>query len=295
MWLWGRYVRGQVVKKLLSGKVRDVYEVSPDRLVIVTTDRVSAFDVILNKPVPGKGKILNAVSLFWFNFTRDIAPNHIMPDTLPEYFRKDEFEGRTVLVKKLKILPFEFVVRGYIFGNMWEAYARNQEFCGQKINGNYKLAQKLATPLFTVSTKAHVGHDEYVSWQKVVDTIGGELADGIKNISIKLYEHCYDYAYQKGLVIADTKFEFGLDENGKLVLADEIFTPDSARFWDLREYEVGKSPKSYDKQFLRDWLLNNKVDGEMRFDDVPDDVLKKTADMYRECLEKITGQGTKGD
>jgi len=283
------------MKKILSGKVRDVYEASPDRLVIVTTDRISAFDVILSKPVPDKGKILNAVSLFWFDFTRDIVTNHIMPGALPEYFLKDEFEGRAVLVKKLKILPFEFVVRGYIFGNMWEAYSGNREFCGQKINGNYKLAQKLEAPLFAVSTKAHVGHDEYISWQEVVDAIGAELAGEIKNISLKLYGHCYDYAYQKGLIIADTKFEFGLDENGSLVLADEIFTPDSARFWNLREYETGKSPKSYDKQFLRDWLLNSKVDGEMQFDSVPDDVLKKTADIYRECLEKITGQGTRKD
>ena len=280
------------MKKLISGKVREVYEVSDDRLVIVTTDRISAFDVILSKPVPEKGKILNAVSLFWFDFTKDIVPNHIISSDLkdmPEYFQKNEFEGRTILVKKLKILPFECIVRGYMFGNMWSAYSKNQEFCGQRIEGSYKLAERLSVPLFTPSTKAHVGHDEYISIKNVEDAIGTELTDKIKNISLKLYDTCYQYSYSKGIIIADTKFEFGLDADNNLILADEIFTPDSSRFWNLTDYKTGISPKSYDKQFVRDWLMNNKKDGEMQFDNVPDDVLNKTAEIYNQCLKRITG------
>ena len=279
------------MKKIISGKVRDVYEVSDDRLVIVTTDRISAFDVILSKPVNGKGKVLNAVSLFWFDHTKDIVPNHVVSSDLadmPEFFQKDEFEGRTVLVKKLKMLPFEFVARGYMFGHMWEAYSQNEEFCGLKIEGDYKLAEKLAAPIFTPSTKANVGHDEYISTKDVADAIGAELAAKIEKISLELYESCYSYAYSKGIIIADTKFEFGLDESGAVVLADEVFTPDSSRFWSLADYKVGVSPKSYDKQFVRDWLQNNKINGEMQFDAVPDDVLAKTSEIYAECLRILS-------
>jgi phosphoribosylaminoimidazole-succinocarboxamide synthase len=278
------------MKKVISGKVREVYEVADDKLVIVTTDRISAFDVILSKPVVDKGKVLNAVSLFWFNFTKEIIPNHIISSDLkemPEFFQKSEFEGRTVLVKKLKILPYECIVRGYMFGNMWKAYQEAGEFCGQKIEGEYKLAEKLAVPLFTPSTKAHVGHDEYISFQNVADAIGADLANKIKDISLKIYDACYRYAYSKGIIIADTKFEFGIDAQNNLVLADEVLTPDSSRFWSLPDYKVGTSPQSYDKQFVRDWLLNNKANGEMQFDNVPDEVLAKTTDIYRECLSKI--------
>ena len=280
------------MKKHISGKVREVYEISEDRLVIVTTDRISAFDVVLSKPVANKGKVLNIISLFWFDRTKDIVPNHILSSNLkdmPDFFHKDEFAGRTILVKRLKILPFEFVVRGYLFGNMWEAYTKGEPFCGHKIEGNYRLAEKLANPLLTPSTKAHVGHDEYVSFEKVADTIGSDLAAQIKEVCLKLYDACYRHAYEKGIIIADTKFEFGLDETGDLVLADEIFTPDSSRFWSLADYTVGISPKSYDKQFVRDWLLNNKVDGVMQFNNVPDDILEKTADIYAECLRRVTG------
>jgi len=287
------------MKKIISGKVREIYDISdelpPDvseeRLVIVTTDRISAFDVILPKVVANKGKVLNAVSLFWFNFTKDIIPNHIISSDLkdmPEYFQKNEFEGRTVLVKKLKILPFEFIIRGYMFGHMWDSYSKGQEFCGQKITGDYKLAEKLAAPLFTPSTKAHVGHDEYISVKQVADSIGAELATKVEKVCLEIYNTCYNYAYNKNIIIADTKFEFGLDENNNLVLADEVLTPDSSRFWSLSEYQVGVSPKSYDKQLVRDWLLNNKKDGEMQFDNVPDDVLRKTSEIYAECLKKIT-------
>jgi len=278
------------MKTLISGKVRDVYEIADDKLVIVTTDRISAYDVVLPKPVVNKGKVLNAVSLFWFDFTKNIIPNHIISSKLedmPDYFQKSEFEGRTILVKRLKILPFEFIVRGYMFGNMWKAYSENKEFCGYKIQGDYKLAQKLETPLFTPSTKAHVGHDEYISVEQVRSALGSELVDKIKEISLKLYNTCYQYAYKKGIIIADTKFEFGLDENNSLVLADEIFTPDSSRFWNLADYKEGVSPKSYDKQFVRDWLTDNKAGGEMQFDKVPEAILNKTADIYAECLKRL--------
>ena len=278
------------MKKLTSGKVREVYEISADKLVIVTTDRISAFDVVLSKQVPDKGKILNAISLFWFGFTKNIIPNHMISGNLedmPEYFRRDEFEGRTVLVKKLKILPFEFIVRGYMFGHMWETYLATGEFCGQRIAGEYKMAEKLDAPVFTPSTKARTGHDEYVSAQTVEDTIGIQLTKKIKEISLKLYHLCYNYAYGKGIIIADTKFEFGLDTENNLILADEIFTPDSSRFWSLSNYRAGISPRSYDKQFVRDWLINNKINGEMLFDHVPDAVLYKTSQIYTECLRRF--------
>ncbi|MCL2254410.1 MAG: phosphoribosylaminoimidazolesuccinocarboxamide synthase [Lachnospiraceae bacterium] len=278
------------MKKIVNGKVRDVYEVSDDQLVIVTSDRISAFDVVLPKPVKDKGKVLNSIAKFWFDYTQDIVPNHIISVDLadmPEFFRKDEFAGRTVLVKKLKMLPFEFIVRGYIFGNMWEAYKNNQPFCGLKIEGEYKLAEKLNEPLFTPSTKAHIGHDEYISYEDVVKELGDSLASKLKELSINLYHTCYSFAYEKGIIIADTKFEFGLNNDGNLVLADEIFTPDSSRFWDVDDYQVGVSPKSFDKQLVRDWLLNNKENGEMQFANIPNDILTQTADIYAECLRRI--------
>ena len=189
------------MRKLISGKVREVYEVSEDTLVIVTTDRISAFDVILSNPVPDKGKVLNKLSMFWFDYTRDIIPNHILSNDLkdmPEYFQGSEFEGRTVLVKKLKMIPFECVVRGYLFGNMWEAYKKTREFCGQKLEGDYQLAGKLVSPIFTPSTKAHMGHDEYISNKYVEDVLGTKMAEKIKSFSLKLYETCCNYAYDKG-------------------------------------------------------------------------------------------------
>ena len=280
------------MKKIISGKVRDVYEVDGDRLVIVTTDRISAFDVILGKTVKDKGKVLNALSLFWFDYTKDIVRNHVLSGELadmPAFFQRPEFEGRTVLVEKLRMLPFEFVVRGYMFGNMWSAYQDGKEFCGLKIKGSYRQAQKLEAPVLTPSTKTSEGHDAYVSFDSIAHALGKETAEKISAVCLKLYEVCYQRAYESGLIIADTKFEFGLDRENNLVLADEIFTPDSSRFWSLAEYEVGVSPKSYDKQFIRDFLTGNKINGEIQYDSVPDDMMEKTSEIYRECLEKITG------
>ncbi len=274
------------MEKIISGKVRDVYEIDAEYLVIVTTDRISAFDVILSKPVKDKGKVLNALSSFWFDYTKDIVRNHVISDKLsdmPEFFQKPEFEGRTILVEKLKILPFEFIVRGYIFGNMWRVYQEGKEFCGLEIEGDYRQAQKLDSPILTPSTKASEGHDVYVSFEHVANELGEEIAEKIKGICLELYDKCYKHAHEKGIIIADSKFEFGFDKNNNLVLADEIFTPDSSRFWSAADYEVGVSPKSYDKQFIRDWLTDNKVGGEIQYDNVPDDIIDKTSKIYQEC------------
>ncbi len=274
------------------GKVRDIYDVSESSMVIVTTDRMSAYDVILPVLINGKGIVLNKLSNFWFKRTESIVKNHVITDDvmqMPQFFRQDGFKGRTVMVKKLKMLPFEFIVRGYIFGNMWNAYKAGEPFCGLKIEGDYKMAQKLAAPILTPSTKAETGHDEYVSLDYVKNAIGAELTDKIKEVSLRLYKECGEYALSKGIIIADTKFEFGLDESGELVLADEILTPDSSRFWNLAEYRVGSSPKSYDKQLIRDWLADNKKNGEYQFDRIPPEVVKRTEEIYRECLERITG------
>lgn len=278
------------MKKIINGKVRDVYEIDNEHLVIVTTDRLSAFDVILSKCVKEKGKVLNAISLFWFDYTKDLVKNHIVSDKLtdmPEFFQKPEFEGRTILVKKLKMLPFEFIVRGYIFGNMWKTYEEGKEFCGIKMDEGYQQAQKLNTPILTPSTKSSEGHDEYITFDYVENVIGKENAEKVRDLCLKLYDKCYKHAYENGIIIADTKFEFGLDEDGNIVLADEIFTPDSSRFWSLEDYQVGVSPKSYDKQFIRDWLLNNKLDGEIQFNNVPDDIIDKTSKIYLECEKRI--------
>ena len=280
------------MQKIISGKVRDVYEIDDNHLVIVTTDRISAFDVILPKPVKEKGKVLNALSLFCFFYTKDIVKNHVLSDKLsdmPKFFRNSEFEERSILVEKLQILPFEFIVRGYMFGNMWNAYQDGKEFCGLKIEGNYQQAQKLETPILTPSTKTSEGHDTYVPFDYVINALGSETAGKINYLCQKLYDLCYKFAYEKGIIIADTKFEFGLDKENNLVLADEIFTPDSSRFWSVADYQVGVSPKSYDKQFIRDWLLSNKNGGEIQYDNVPDTIIDRTADIYQECLKKITG------
>ena len=256
------------------GKVRDIYNISDDKLIIAATDKISAFDVVLPKLVEGKGKILTAMSLFWFDFTKEIIPNHIISSEItkmPVYFQKPEFEGRVLLVKKLKILPFECIVRGYAFGSFYEE------------GGKYQLAEKLPSPIFTPSTKAAEGHDENIPFEEMESALGTKLANEIKQTSLKLYNACYNHAYDKGIIIADSKFEFGLDENNNLILADEIFTPDSSRFWSAADYKTGISPKSYDKQLLRDWLLENNK----QFDNVPDEILSKTADIYAECLAYI--------
>ena len=278
------------MEPIYSGKVREIYDISAKHLVIVTTDRISAFDHILPVLVKGKGIVLNKLSNFWFGKTKDIIPNHIVDDNvdnMPACFQGEYFKDRTVMVEKLDMLPFEFVVRGYIFGNMWKAYESGESFCGMKLPEGYKLAQKLEQPILTPAFKHDIGHDEYVDKAGVENRLGAELTNRIYEICFQLYEPCSQYAYFKGLIIADAKFEFGRNGQGKLILADEIFTPDAGRFWDAAEYEVGVSPRSFDKQYLRDWLLNHKVNGGFQFDKVPESVLEQTENLYRECLRRV--------
>lgn len=284
------------MKPVYSGKVREIYQISEDRLAIVTTDRMSAFDHILPVPVKGKGVVLNQLSNFWFRQTKDIVPNHIIEedaDKLPAFFQSEDFRGRTVLTEKLDMLPFEFVVRGYMLGSMWKAYEKGKDFCGYRLPAGYLLAQKLEEPILTPAVKHDTGHDEYCDMQTVAAELGPELAEKIAEICLELYRVCSGYALERGVIIADAKFEFGLNKQGELTLGDEIFTPDASRFWDAAEYRVGVSPKSYDKQFLRDWLESHKENGEYRFDTVPREILKKTEEIYQECLRRLVGAASR--
>lgn len=280
------------MKKILSGKVRELYETNNGEIVIVTTDRISSFDVILGSQIPMKGIVLNKIANHWFDYTKEIVPNHLISrsiEDMPEEIREDEdyYRGRTVLVEKLRMLPYEFIVRGYIFGKMWKEYQENKEFCGQKIPEGYQLAEKLKTPIITPSTKNDQGHDEYVSTDILVEDLGQEVVDKIYDICLNIYNKCFDYAYKRGIIIADTKFEFGYDKEGVLKIGDEILTPDSSRFWNLEEYEIGKSPASYDKQFVRDWLIENNLDGKTPGAKLPDHIIEATKDLYIECQEKL--------
>ena len=280
------------MKKIISGKVRDVFEVDKSHLLIVTTDRISAFDVILDSEIPGKGAALNSLSNFWFSFTNDIIPNHIVSTSMKDFpaelqQNSSYYQDRTVLVKKLKMLPYEFIVRGYIFGNMWEAYRRDEEFCGKKITGKYRQAEALACPIITPSKKVNEGHDEYISLDQLSSELGNDFSKQLCEISLALYNRCYTYAKERGILIADTKFEFGYDEAGTLTLGDEIFTPDSSRFWDASCYRVGESPESYDKQFVRDWLIREHLNGKKPAPSLPNEIIEKTARIYQTCLSKL--------
>lgn len=281
------------MKKISSGKVREIYEIDDDKLMLVVSDRISAFDFIMPNPVLDKGKVLNKISEFWFDFVSDIIPNHIITtnyEEFPKEFKKEEFKDRSMLVKKLKMLPVECIVRGYITGSGWAEYQENGTVCGIKLPEGLQECQKLDEPIFTPSTKADLGdHDENISFEKASEILGKDLAEKVKKATIDIYKKCADYALSKGIIIADTKFEFGLDENGNLVLGDEVLTPDSSRFWPADDYEVGRGQKSFDKQYLRDWLKdngyrNNPPEG------LPEDVLTTTRNKYVEAYEKITGK-----
>ena len=278
------------MKKIISGKVREVYDLEDGRMVIVTTDRISAFDVILPTMITDKGKVLNALSNFWFNYTKDIVKNHMISSDLkdmPQEFQKPEFEGRTILVKKLKMIPYEVIVRGYMFGSMYEAYKKGEPFLGHKFDKDYQQAERLAEPIVTPSTKAKEGHDINVTLQYMKDDLGEELGTKIEKAALAVYKKCYEHAAKNGIIIADTKFEFGLDEKGDLVLADEVLPPDSSRFWNAATYKVGTSPASYDKQFVRDWLKDNNLAGDPNIKSIPQDIVAKTAALYKECQERI--------
>ncbi len=281
------------MKKIISGKVREVYDLEDGRMVIVTTDRISAFDVILPTMITDKGKVLNALSNFWFDLTKDIAKNHMISSNLkdmPKEFQSPEFEGRTILVKKLKMIPYEVIVRGYMFGSMYEAYKKGEPFLGHSFTKKYEQAEKLDEPIVTPSTKAAEGHDINVTLDYMKNDLGNELGSKIEKTALAIYKKCYEHAAKNGIIIADTKFEFGLDEKGELVLADEVLTPDSSRFWNADTYKVGTSPASYDKQFIRDWLKANNLAGDPNIKEVPADVVAETSKLYHECVRKITGK-----
>ena len=281
------------MKKISSGKVREIYEVDDDKLMLVVSDRISAFDYILPAMIPNKGKVLNQISAFWFDFVKDIIPNHVISTDIKDFpaeFQTPEFEGRSMLVKKLKMLPVECIVRGYITGSGWKSYKEDGTVCGIKLPEGLQESEKLAEPIFTPSTKAEIGdHDENISFERVCEMLGEELATKLRDKTIEVYSKCAEYAASRGVIIADTKFEFGLDENGELVLGDEVLTPDSSRFWPAKDYVVGQSQKSFDKQYMRDWIKSSGYDPETK-ETNPEEVIDTTASKYVEAYELITGK-----
>lgn len=280
------------MRKISSGKVREIYEVDDDKLMMVVSDRISAFDVILPAMITDKGKVLNKISEFWFDYVKDIIPNHIITtkfEEFPEEFRTEEFKDRSMLVKKLKMLPIECIVRGYITGSGWKSYKEDGTVCGIKLPDGLKESEKLPEPIFTPSTKAEEGHDMNISFEEACNLIGKDLAEKVREKTIAIYTKCADFAKSKGIIIADTKFEFGLDENGELVLADEVLTPDSSRFWPADDYEVGCSQKSFDKQYMRDWLKANNWDA-ANPTPIPEEVISTTRAKYVQAYEKLTGK-----
>jgi len=280
------------MKKISSGKVREIYEVDDDKLMMIVSDRISAFDVILPAMITDKGKVLNKISEFWFDYVKDIIPNHIITtkfEEFPEEFRAAEFKDRSMLVKKLKMLPIECIVRGYITGSGWKSYKEDGTVCGIKLPDGLKESEKLPEPIFTPSTKAEEGHDMNISFEEACNLVGKDLAEKVREKTIAIYTKCADFAKSKGIIIADTKFEFGLDENGELVLADEVLTPDSSRFWPAADYEVGCSQKSFDKQYMRDWLKANNWDA-ANPTPIPEEVISTTRAKYVQAYEKLTGK-----
>ncbi|PAU64230.1 phosphoribosylaminoimidazolesuccinocarboxamide synthase [Pseudomonas sp. PIC25] len=281
------------LKKIYSGKVRDLYEIDAKRMLMVASDRLSAFDVILDEPIPEKGKILTAISNFWFDKLAGLVPNHFTGDKVEDVVSAEELplvEGRAVVVKRLKPVAVEAIVRGYIVGSGWKEYQKSGTVCGISLPAGLKEAAKLPQPIFTPSTKAAVGdHDENISFEQCEAIIGKELAAKVRDTSIALYSAAVEYAATRGIIIADTKFEFGLDEDGTLTLMDEVLTPDSSRFWPAESYVEGKNPPSFDKQFVRDWLESTGWNKQPPAPAVPAEVAQKTADKYREALVKLTG------
>ena len=282
---------------LARGKVRDNYAVGDDRILMVASDRISAFDVIMGEPIPGKGELLTQMALWWFERLGDIVPNHLTGDAPESVVAPDEaaqVRGRSMLVKRLKPIPVEAVVRGYLAGSGWKEYQDGQAVCGVPLPPGLRNAGKLPQPIYTPAAKAAVGeHDENITYERTVEMIGPALAAKIRNVSIQLYERAAAIALPKGIIIADTKFEFGLDEAGQLVLMDEVLTPDSSRYWPAESYREGDNPPSFDKQFLRDWLESARVNGQPWAKTppaprLPDEVIAQTAAKYREAMQRLT-------
>ena len=283
------------MKPIKEGKVREIYD-NGDSLIMVATDRISCFDVILNNEVTKKGTVLTQMSKFWFDMTQDILPNHMLSvdvKDMPEFKKKKKYDGNSMLCKKLEMLPIECIVRGYITGSGWESYKKTGKVCGIELPEGLKESDKLPEPIYTPSTKAEIGdHDENISFEQSVDYLekrfpgkGQEYAEKLRDCTIALYKKCAEYALSRGIIIADTKFEFGLDENGRVVLGDEMLTPDSSRFWPLEGYEPGQGQPSFDKQYVRDWLKANPDSDYL----LPEEVVTKTVDKYKEAYELLTG------
>jgi phosphoribosylaminoimidazole-succinocarboxamide synthase len=285
----------QSLPLVYRGKVRDSYAVGEDRLLIVTSDRLSAFDVVMGEPITDKGRVLNALSNFWFEKLKDVVPNHLTgidPVSVVSASDAPQVRGRSVVAMKLKPLPVEAVVRGYLIGSGWKDYQASGAVCGIALPAGLAMAQQLPEPIFTPAAKAELGqHDENISYGEVEQTVGPELAAEIRRVSIELYRRASDYAATRGIIIADTKFEFGLDGQGRLRLMDEVLTPDSSRFWPADQYRLGISPPSYDKQFVRDWLETQPWNKSAPAPALPPEVVAATAAKYREALERLTGQG----
>lgn len=282
------------LKFLHRGKVRDLYEVDADHLLIVQTDRLSAFDVILDDPIPGKGEVLTAVSNFWFTKLGGVIPNHLSGIDPESVVKTDadraQVRGRSFVTKKLKPLPIEAIVRGYLVGSGWKDYKKTGAVCGIQLPAGMQEAQKLPQALFTPSTKAAVGdHDENISFEEAKKLLGADMAEQVKKATLTLYTQAAEYALTRGIIIADTKFEFGVDEAGTLYLIDEALTPDSSRFWPADQYQVGSNPPSFDKQFVRDWLESSGWNKQSPAPRIPAEVLQKTADKYREAQQRLIG------
>jgi len=287
------------MKPFKEGKVREIYD-NGDSLIMVATDRISCFDVILHNIVSGKGSVLTQMSKFWFDFTKDILPNHMISvdvKDMPEFFQKPEFEGKSMMCKKLTMIPVECIVRGYITGSGWEEHQGNGTVCGIRLPEGLKESEKLPEPIYTPSTKAEIGdHDENISFEQSISHLekyfpgkGEHYATLIRDYTLALYKKCADYALSRGIIIADTKFEFGLDEEGNVVLGDEMLTPDSSRFWPADGYEAGHSQPSFDKQFARDWLTSHPGNDWT----LPEEIVKKTIDKYLQSYEMLTGKTLK--
>ena len=287
----------QSLPLLARGKVRDNYAVGDDRLLMIASDRISAFDVVMGEPIPGKGELLTRMALFWFARLGHIVPNHLTgvdPESVVAADERAQVRGRAMLVKRWQPIPVEAVVRGYLAGSGWKEYQAGGEVCGVKLPAGLKNASKLPEPIFTPATKAEMGdHDENISFAQMEGIVGSELAHKVREISIRLYREAAEFALTKGIVIADTKFEFGLDASGTLTLMDEVLTPDSSRYWPRESYREGANPPSYDKQFLRDWLESVRIDGaawnkKAPPPPLPAEVIEKTADKYREAFLRLT-------
>ena len=282
---------------LHKGKVRDIYKIDDKHLLIVTTDRLSAFDVVMTEPIPFKGFVLTQMADFWFNKLSFVVANHlsgISPESVVAENEVIQVKNRAIVARKLKALPIEAIVRGYLSGSGWKDYQKTQSLCGIKLPQGLKESAKLSEPIFTPSSKEAVGrHDENISYEECEARVGKDIASRIKEISIKLYQEASTFALTKGIIIADTKFEFGLDDENHLVLIDEILTPDSSRFWPLDQYHEGASQPSFDKQFIRDWLENSGWNKTPPPPSLPEDVIRKTSEKYLEAFKKLTGQDIK--